>query len=79
MPEAVITHDDQVNKRNIETSTRDVCGDEDTPSSGLEFVQTRQTHRLRHLTVQRDGRETKSAKDERQTLSIVDCSCENDH
>jgi hypothetical protein len=79
MSKEIFTHDNQIYKRDIETSTCDVCSDEDTPASGLELVQTRQTHRLRHLTVQRDSGETKPAEDERQTLCVVDCSCEDYH
>lgn len=74
-----MTHNDEIDKRDIETSGRNVGSHKHAPAARLEFVQTGQTHRLTHLAVQRDSREPQSAQDDRQSLSVVHCTREDDH
>lgn len=70
--------DDEIDGGNIETARGDVSGYEDIATTGFKLVQSAETRRLRELAVKRYGAKPKSAKEDCDTLGLVDSAGEYD-
>ena len=71
--------EDDVDRGYVQTSGRDVRGDEDVSASCAELAQGAQSGRLRQLAMERDGAVAEGAEQDGHSLSFVDGAGENDH
>ena len=71
--------EDYVDRGYVQTSGRDVRGDEDVSASCTELAQRAQSGRLRQLAVERDSAVAESAEQDGHSLSFVDGAGEDDH
>ena len=71
--------EDYVHRGYVQTSSRDVRGDEDVSASCAELAQRAQSGRLRQLAMKRDSAVAEGAQQDGHSLSFVDGAGEDDH
>jgi hypothetical protein len=73
-----IVIDDQIDARNVQSTTRHIRRNQDAPPSALELVQRAETGGLGELAVERDGREGEETEEDGDALRVDDGADEDD-